>query len=303
MKKIFPVALIFILAGLFLTLPLYPQEGGKSAVDNSKKICITFDNLPAERIYNRAERKWINEKILAALRKHNAQAAGFIIGDNLEGDSAIVRKWVEAGHTIGFHPYSGQAIGEVPIRLFIDDVARGMETADSLVSLSKQQGRYFRFPYLRYGAAPELRKQIEEFFDYEHVTVAHVSVVTEDFVYNLSLEKLVGGSDSTRFGELRKEYVNHVLDCLGRAEGLAKEVAGRRIRQIIQLHANRINAMFLDFVLVAISEKGYRFVSLEAALQDEIYRQQDAYYLDQNISYLERLKLSNPDLLPAVKQR
>ncbi len=302
MKKTFFVASILILTGVVPILPVYPQESGISAVDNSKRICITFDNLPAERIYNKSERKWINEKILAALRKHHAPAAGFVIGDNLEGDSAIVRKWVEAGHIIGFHPFSGQAIGEVPIRLFIDDVARGMETADSLVFLSKQQGRYFRYPYLRYGATPDLRKQLEEFFDFENVKVAHVSVVTEDFVYNLSVEKLVGSADSTRIGELRKEYVKHILDCLARAEVLAKEVAGRRVRQVIELHANRINAMFLDFVLGAISEKGYRFVSLDAALQDEVYRRQDAYYLDQNISYLERLKLSNPDLLPAVKQ-
>jgi peptidoglycan/xylan/chitin deacetylase (PgdA/CDA1 family) len=302
MKKTFPVALILILAGLFLTLPLHPQEGGKSAAGSSRKICITFDDLPAERTYNKSERKWINEKILAALKKHNAPAAGFVIGDNLEGDSAIVRKWVKAGHIIGFLPYSGQAIGEVPTRFFIDDVARGMETADSLVVQSNQQGRYFRYPYLQYGDTPEMRKEIEEFFDYEHVTIAHVSVVTEDFVYNLSLEKLVGSDDSARFRELRKEYVSHILHCLSHAENLAKEVAGRRVRQIIQLHANRINAMFLDSVLDAIFEKGYRFVSLEAALQDEIYRQEDAYYLDQNVSYLERLKLSNPDLMPAVKQ-
>lgn len=279
---------------------------GKAAKDmrpeRTKNICVTFDDLPAERIYGKKERKQINDAILAALKKHNIPAAGFVIGDNVEGDWAIVVKWLENGNTIGFMPYSGQEFEIIPIDMFIDDIAKGMQTIENIVSSYNQDGRYFRFPFLNYGADRDDRLQVLEFLHVSEVSIAHASVVAEDFVYDLSLEKMINSSDSSKFAELCEEYINHILERLADAESSALEIMNRPIRQIMTLHANQLNAMFLDQIISAIADKGYNFISLKEALQDNVYQKEDAYYGKKGVSFLERIKLSNPDLIPASEE-
>jgi|WetSurMetagenome_2_1015567.scaffolds.fasta_scaffold156892_2 peptidoglycan/xylan/chitin deacetylase (PgdA/CDA1 family) len=265
-----------------------------------KKICLTFDNLPAERTYNKSERKKINAGILTALKKHNAPAAGFVIGDNIEGDLNLVADWLADGLTIGIMPFSGQDVNDLPSNLFIDDIERGIDALDSILTAHGQYSRYFRFPYLRYGADHEIRGEIEEFLKIENIATAHASIIADDFVYNLSLEKIVKSEDSLRIGAIVDEYIAHVIEVIRKAEKLASELAGRQIKQIIQFHSNKINGMFLDDLLSTLERNGYQFISLRDALEDKIYTFPDTYFGNQSISFLERIKLTNFDYIPAV---
>ena len=107
----------------------------------------------------------------------------------------------------------------------------------------------FRFPYLHYGSKDEIKIGVERFLrDYE-IKIAHASIVTEDFVYNLSLEKNINTSDSSKLYDLRDEYLTHILERFGYAEMLANELFSRPVRHILQLRCNRLNAMFLDDLL------------------------------------------------------
>lgn len=271
----------------------------KEAIVKTGKICVTFDNLPADRIYDKTERSYINDRILGALEKHEAPAAGFVVGESIDGDWEMLVKWLEGGHTLGFMNYTGQDLDNVPADIFMDDISKGKEAVEDLVWSYKQKGRYFRFAYLHYGNRPEVKRRIQDFLDESHITVAHASVVTEDFVYNLSLEKIAGSTDTLKFAALRDEYTAHILERLSHAETLAKSIMGRPIRYILQLRANRLNAMFLDDILSVLEEKGFKFISLSEALKDKVYRKQEAYFGTKGVSYLERIKYSDPDLLPA----
>jgi peptidoglycan/xylan/chitin deacetylase (PgdA/CDA1 family) len=275
------------------------KTGKKEAEVRIKKMCVTFDNLPGERNYTQAERRAINDSILAALKRHRAPAAGFVVGDNIETGWEIIVKWLDAGHTIGFMAYTGQDIDNVPVEIFLDDIAKGKETIEDIVATYKQKERYFRFAYLHYGSKPGIKKEVEDFLDKSLIGIAHASIVVEDFVYNLSLEKIINSRDSLKFAGVRDEYIGHIWERLGHAETLALEVMDRPIRHILQLRVNRLNAMFLDEVLAAIADKGYRFISLKDALKDKVYRKPDAYFGVRGVSFLERLKHSDPDLLPA----
>jgi peptidoglycan/xylan/chitin deacetylase (PgdA/CDA1 family) len=266
------------------------------------EICLTFDNLPAERHYDRKERQWINERILATLKKRHIKGAGFVIGDNIEGDTAIIDRWLLDGHIVGFHPYSGQDVNEVPVGLLVDDMAKGMESLESILTEGAQKGRYFRYPFLRYGKTYEIRKAIEDFLDHENITVVHASIATEDFVYNLNADKLANSLDSMKIKELRSEYLLHLKKCVDSANALALLAMERPVKHIIQLHANRINALYLDDIIEFFQKGGYRFISLEEALEDRLYKNRDAYMEDQTVSFLERLLLSNPDQLPAIEK-
>jgi len=291
MKRLLLLA-VFIL-GVFCWENIFAQEATPKKVPKGiKKICLTFDNLPAEREYGERERNEINEGILSTLGNHKILAAGFVVGDNIAGDWEIVVKWLEAGHTIGFMTYSGQDIENVPVDIFMADVAKGKEVVEDLLQSYKQKARYFRYPYLHYGSSPEVRNRVEGLITEQKITIAHASIVVEDFVYNLTLEKLYNGMDSLKIMQLRDEYIEHILERLGDAETLAMDIVNRPIRHILQLRANRINSLFLEDILAAIADKGYEFTSLNNALKDKVYKILEDYYGTKGLSYLERIKNS-----------
>lgn len=260
---------------------------------SNKKIAITIDNLPGERIYNLQERQEISDSILAALARHDVPGTGFVVGEYVEGeDWETIVRWLEEGHAIGFHNYSGQDIYGMPLGMFIEDIIKGMEAVDDLVTTYKQPVKFFRFPFLHYATDARSKEMIIEELIKQNVRIAHVSIVTEDFVYNMSLEKTLKLGDSLDIGYLRDEYIAHVLERLAYYEGQAAEVAGRPVRHILQFRLNRLNAMFLDDILSEFTDKGYQFISLRDALRDKIYREEDEYYGEKGLSYLERIRNS-----------
>ena len=302
-KALAAIILIFTCI-IVISAPISGQDEKKpvsqpKASAKNNKICITFDNLPSERNYERLVRFWITDQILDALDRHNAPSAGFVVGESIDGDWELLVKWLDGGHTLGFMTYTGQDLDNVPPEIFLEDIKKGKEAIEDLVWSYKQEGRFFRFPYLHYGSQPEIRQTVQDYLDELQIIVAHPTVVTEDFVYNLSLEKIYGSTDSMKYVALREEYMAHILERLGAAETLAKEIMGRPVRHILQLRANRLNAMFLDHLLTVLEEKGYQFISLKEALQDKVYRKEEAYFGNQGLSYLERIKYSDPDYLPA----
>jgi len=125
------------------------------------------------------------------------------------------------------------------------------------------------------------------------------TVLPEDYLYNLRLTKMGKEPDSTEFDALLNEYVNHVLDEIERCERVAKQVAGRPVKQILLLQANRLNAVFLDEMLSAIEQMGYQFITVDEALKDDIYNEGEAYFGTKRLGWLDRIAASDPDLMPA----
>lgn len=67
-----------------------------TASNTPKKIALTFDDGPAA----------YTGKILDILRSENVAATFFLIGKNIESNSAILMRMQEEGHAIGNHSYN-----------------------------------------------------------------------------------------------------------------------------------------------------------------------------------------------------
>lgn len=310
MKKIYTIGLkTILLLSLIFCFGMAQQDHKKptdSAETNkkkivtqktpNKKIAITFDNLPGDQIYSVKERVEINNGILEVLKKHKIPATGFVVGEYIEGkDWESIVSWLENGQTLGYHTYSGQEIQGMPMGLFISDIIKGKEAIEDLVSTYKQKMRYFRFPYLHYARDAKSKLNIVEQLIKMNTRIAHVSITTEDFVYNMSLEKVLRMGDSTDMYYLRQEYLNHLTERLAHFEDLANEVVGRPIRHILQLRTNRLNSLLLEDIIKELSDKGYQFITLREALKDKVYRKDEEYYGDKGLSFLERIKYSTSE--------
>ncbi len=282
---------------VFLTIvpALFGQSGQKTPKTADKRMCITFDNLPAERNYDEMERLEVNQRILDALAAHSVKAAGFVIGDNIESDWDILVEWLEDGHTLGFQTFSGQDIEGVPVEAFIGDLIKGQEAIEDILQSYRQSERYFRFPYLHYGSTVDKKDGLAEYLAGTKIKVAHATIVPEDFVYNLSMEKIKNRRDSVELFALRDEYLNHLLDRLASAETMAEKTTGRAVRHILSLRVNMVNAVFLDDILTMLEGKGYNFITLKTALKDKVYGKSDHYYGAKIMSFLERLAVPEPE--------
>lgn len=299
---------VWLLGSLALSLALLSGLSSIATADKKEpaapkksmgQIAITFNDLPASRIYDKEDRHLIFASILETLRQFQISSAGFVIGDNIESDWQLLATWLEEGHVLGNLTFSHSDLHTNRAGLFKTDVARGAEALESFLAGFGQKSRYFRYPFLHYGETPELRKDIAKFIKKNGSRVAHVSIDTDDYLYNLRMEGIRTSDDSTVFIDLRDEYVGHVLEGIRRAERLAQGVVKRKVKHILLLRVNRLNAMFLPDLLGAISDYGYEFIDFSAALKDKVYRRKDNYYGPKGISILERIARSQKNFTPA----
>ena len=283
-----------ILAFLFL-LPLFFPVDSQA----QKQISITFDELPVARSFDEVDAVAVNRTILAALKSHKVKATGFVVGEQIEGAYDVLGEWLNQGHRLGNGTWSGQDYNELTPAQFISDIQQGGEALEPMLAGFGQKKRYFRFPFLHYGDTPERRKAVTPFLKDRRYIVCPATVLPEDYLYNLNLLKLGARPDSVKFEQLLNDYINHVLDELERVEELGRNLAGRQVKQILLLRANQLNSVYLDELLMALENAGYKFISLDEALKDKIYWRPEAYYGLKGIGYLDMIEQSDPDLLPA----
>lgn len=265
----------------------------------SKEIAITFDELPAARTFGETDLQAVTYLVLDALKRHEVKATGFVVGERIDGAYDVLGQWLNDGHRLGNQTWSGQDYNLLDPQQFITDIKRGGEALGPMLDGFGQKRKYFRFPYLHYGDIQEKRRAVDAYLEDKAYIVCPATVIPEDYLYDLNLTKLGKTPDSVKYLALMNDYVNHVLDELERVELLAREVAGRPVRQILVLRANRLNAVYLNDLLTAISDYGYRYITLDRAIEDEIYSMPEAYYGLKGIGYLDMIQQSDPDLIPA----
>jgi peptidoglycan/xylan/chitin deacetylase (PgdA/CDA1 family) len=297
------VSRFLLLTGLFLVATPHAYCQSKTTGDSNKtskkEICVTFDELPAAKSFREIDREAVTYLILDALKRHKVSSTGFVVGQEIGQSFDILGQWLNQGHILGSMTFSNQDYNYIGIEAFLADIRRGMDAIEPMLAGFGQKRRYFRYPFLHYGSTSEERKMAALFVEDGNLQVVHATVVPEDYLFNLSLEKLGKFPDTASFENLRNEYLNHVLDEVERVERLALELVKRPVKHILLLRANRLNAVYLDELLGAIEDAGYDFISLDEALKDRVYSQREAYYSLKGVGYLDMIQQSNPDLLPA----
>ena len=74
-------------------------------------------------------------------------------------------------------------------------------------------------------------------------------------------------------------------------EKLSLDFLGYEVKQILLLHANTLNADYLDELIQMFQNRKYEFISLDAALQDPAYQLEDVP-VKKGLSWLHRWMLA-----------
>lgn len=265
---------------------------------DSRTLAVTVDDLPATPATDLAEMRRITEGVLAALRKHHATAVGFVNESRLAPESeredrvALLRQWLAAGHDLGNHTFSHADLQTTPLAAYEREVMRGEQETRRLQDARGRGIRFFRHPYMHTGPTPDVRRAFEAFLAAHGYSTAPFSIEGFDYGFDLLRRRALERSDREAVARLDAAYVAHTLAVTAYMEGLARRTFGRPIPQILLCHASALNAEALDTVLAALEARGYRFVPLDEALQDEAWHTPDRYVGPNGPSWLHRFQLA-----------
>ena len=136
----------------------FPNEGQSPVGNASAEALAQYDawflgNTEEKVIYLTFDCGYENgytEKILDALKKHNAPAAFFVVGNMIETAPEIIRRMAEEGHIVGNHTFHH------PDMSAISDQAAFQKELDSLAALyqettGKELPRFYRPPQGKYS--------------------------------------------------------------------------------------------------------------------------------------------------------
>lgn len=235
----------------------------------AKRLAITMDDFSLG--FNiRLNPREHNERILAALAKHNHKAAGFVTGrfvDSAFGNE-IVQSWSDAGHLIGNHTYSHMNSSDEPAA----DIKLDILKNHKLLSKYAAYEKIFRFPYLAEGGSLEKISDYRAFMREHGFQNAAVTIDTIDWFTAGRMESRLKADDKADLEPYRKYYVTAVVTLAEHFQNLAERIGYPNIPHSMLMHHNILNALFLDDVLVALENKGWSLVDAKEAFEHPIYK-------------------------------
>jgi len=258
-------------------------------------MAVTVDDLPLGGApMDLAGTREINTKLLVALARSGIPAVGFVnekklyVEAEIDARVGILRAWLSAGMDLGNHTFSHPSLQITPLAEFEEDVVRGETVTKMLLEEAGRKIRWFRHPFLRTGPTLEVRREFESFLARKGYTVAPVTIENSDWLYAWVYHQAIEAGDDATAARAAQEYLEFTERQIDFCEKAATTILGRQPRHVLLLHDNRLNADHLDEVVEIVHKRGYRFVTLERALEDPAYALPDTFAGPAGVAWLFR---------------
>jgi peptidoglycan-N-acetylglucosamine deacetylase len=242
---------------------------------NAQTIAFTFDDGPRLKqtpLLTPAER---NQALLDALSKNKIKAALFVTtaygADKPEG-LALAKAWGQAGHAVGNHTVTHLDLNKSSITLA--QYQKEILDCDAVIRTLPGYQKWFRFTFLREGNTPEKRDGMRAFLKAQGYRNAYVSLDTSDWRLDEKLTEVLTKDAKTDVTPIKKAYLAHIWQRAQAYRDLSQKLQGRDIAQVILLHHNLINALWLSDIIAMFKEKGWTITTPEAAFADPVYQLQ-----------------------------
>ena len=183
---------------------------------------MTFDDLPAGSAVaeDLGSLRQLTKRLLESVRKHGVPAVGFVNEGKLfardagpsevEGRTALLRMWLDAGLELGNHSYSHGDLNRMSLDEFQADVIRGEAVTRKLLAEKGGKLRYFRHPFLHVGDKLPKRRAFEEFLAAHGYTVAPVTVDNDEYVYAAVYADARRRGDAAAAGRIGEDYLRYM---------------------------------------------------------------------------------------------
>lgn len=278
-----------------------PETDGHKSVGPRREVALTFDDVPgvhlATRGCNYSSLAQMNRTLIEHLARHRAPATAFVVESNLcNGDDAtlsdLLTMWLDAGMELGNHSFSHPDLNTVTPDFYKADILRGAATTNRVLQARGRTLKYFRHPYLHTGRDRQTKAAIDAFLAEHGYQVAPVTIDNQEWVFAAVYARASSRQDHVTMQRVGDAYVTYMEEMFAFFEALSVEVLGYEVRQILLLHANPLNAAYIDALVQMMKRRGYDLVSLDRALEDPAYRLPDTYAGPRGLSWLHRWAFS-----------
>ncbi|MFC0252335.1 polysaccharide deacetylase family protein [Massilia consociata] len=242
----------------------------------AQSVALTFDDGPNLGATPRLSPQERNAAMLAALAKHRIKAALFVTAgygaDRPEG-WRLARAWGQAGHVIGNHTMTHPDLDSEQVSLA--QYQREVLYCDRLIATLPGYRKWFRFTYLREGNTQEKRDGMRIFLRQLGYRNAYVTLDTSDWRLNDKLVEVLEKNPQAGDAELepiRQAYLGHIRQRALAYRALAQRLQGRDIPQVLLLHHNLINALWLDDLIRQFKQMGWSITTPADAYADPVYQ-------------------------------
>lgn len=263
-----------------------------------RRVAITIDDLPSVGRLDISQKRQLTQTLLEKLVEARVPAIGFV-NENKLGEPeprvnniALLQAWVDAGMALGNHTYSHPKFYDTNLEEFKQQVLLGERVTKKLFTPKEGEVRFFRHPYLNTGPDMETRVAFEYFLSEQNYRVAPVTIDNSEWIYAKAYNMAGKADDVDLQKRIAQDYLRYMLGEFEFYEQLSRDLLGREPAQILLLHANQLNADYIDQLLAAITERGYTFLSLHEVLKDPAYEHTDNYTGSSGISWLQRWWIS-----------
>ena len=305
--------LAFLVASVMCCLAL--RSPAAKPPNPDRRIAITIDDLPAGAAQNMSAAAIVEmtTRLLATLKQQQVPAVGFVNERKLfykwgEVDDRIraLNMWLDAGFELGNHTYAHTSLNRVTLKDFEESVIQGELVTKLLLTQHNMRLRYFRHPYLDVGRDLQTRREAEAFLMERGYHIAPVTLDGWDWMSAGVYDDAKRRGDAAAQQEVVSAYLAYHTEVFEYYEKLSKDLMGYEPKQILLLHANFLEAEHIGELLEMIRKRGYRFVTLEEALNDGAYSLPDSYVGEEGTNWIDHWAITRgqpPQGSPSFPQK
>jgi peptidoglycan/xylan/chitin deacetylase (PgdA/CDA1 family) len=258
-----------------LTLLGCASAARRPEAGSAPELAITMDDLPVHYGLPPGEtRASVAEQILAAFKAAGVpEVYGFVNGYQLEREpesAAALTAWTKAGYPLSNHTWSHRNLTMISAEEFDAEIGRNEETLRRFGN--GELHRWLRYPYLAEGNDPAKRDSVRAAVARRGYRIAAVTMDYSDYQWNDPYVRCRAPGRESELAALEKAFLENVRETAKRSRALSHALYGRDVPYVLLTHIGTMEARMMPRVLEAYRQEGFRFVTLEAAQRDSIYR-------------------------------
>ena len=238
------------------------------------QVVFTFDDLPAHGpLPPGMARPAVVASILRTLRREQMPPVyGFVNGFRVARfpyQIHILQAWQAAGEPLGNHTWSHPELDKFSAAAYEANIAKN----EALLQRVDPQGNWhwFRYPFLEEGNTVAKREEVRAWLTAHDYRIAEVSMDFQDYLWDEPYARCAAKHDKAAIRTLHDTYLATADEYIGVYRELAHRLYGRDVPYVLLMHAGAFDARMLPELIALFRERGFGFITLEAAMADPIY--------------------------------